>query len=71
MRDASVSGIYPGAKVYLRTCLVGQPGTVLREERGRLVVDWCDLKFVGRHSAASLIRVTEATPTATTTGRNA
>lgn len=28
--------IEPGDKVYLRACLAGEPGTVIREERGKL-----------------------------------
>jgi hypothetical protein len=55
MCSAPSSGISQGDKVYLRNCPTGQPGSVLREERGRIVVDWCDLKFIGRHRAASLV----------------
>ena len=46
-----------GAKVVLRTCPdSGQPGTVLRIERGKLAVLWADIApdYVRLHSAASL-----------------
>jgi hypothetical protein len=45
----------PGDRVYLRNCPVGQPGSVLREERGRIVVNWSDLGLIGRHRAETLI----------------
>lgn len=44
-----------GDLVYLRACRgAGEPGTVIREERGRLVVYWRDLDFWSRHQAESL-----------------
>jgi hypothetical protein len=46
-----------GAKVRLRACAFGQPGRVLRLERGKLAVLWADLgpSYIGRHSPASLM----------------
>ena len=44
-----------GAKVFLkggRGC--GKPGTVIREERGRLVIFWEDMDFWSRHRPDSL-----------------
>jgi hypothetical protein len=46
-----------GAKVFLRGCRVGQPGTVLGFERGRVRVYWHDLDFISLHRAASLLAV--------------
>jgi len=43
-----------GAKVRLRACRAGEPGTVIRAERGKLTVFWPDMDFWSRHSAASL-----------------
>ena len=46
-----------GARVVLRTCPdSGQPGTVLRIERGKLAVLWADIApdYVRLHNAASL-----------------
>jgi hypothetical protein len=44
-----------GAKVLLRACAVGEPGTVLRVERGKLVVLWHDLDHLARHGPESLM----------------
>jgi len=39
-----------GDRVYLRACFgAGEPGTVVREERGRVVVDWADVDYWSRH----------------------
>ena len=46
-----------GAKVFLRGCPYGKPGTVLKIERGRAVVYWHDLDFLARHKPASLMVV--------------
>jgi len=46
-----------GACVRLRNCNFGQAGIVLRHERGKAIVRWPDLDFVGRHSSASLVEV--------------
>ena len=49
--------IHVGAKVLLLSCPdSGQPGTVLRIERGKLAVLWADIApdYVRLHSAASL-----------------
>lgn len=43
-----------GAKVMLRGCHYGQPGTVLRIERRKVAVYWADLDYLARHSPASL-----------------
>lgn len=39
-----------GAKVQLKACNFGQPGTVLRIERRKVVVLWHDLDYLARHS---------------------
>jgi hypothetical protein len=44
-----------GAKVRLRGCAFGEPGTVLRIERCKVVVYWRDLDFLSRHRPESLI----------------
>ncbi len=44
-----------GAKVRLRGCAFGQPGTVLRIERRKVVVFWHDLDYLARHSPESLM----------------
>ena len=46
--------IATGSKVYLRACHTGKPGTVIRQERGRLTVYWPDLDFWSRHKPESL-----------------
>lgn len=43
-----------GAQVFLRACRAGEPGTVIREERGKYVVYWRDMDFWSRHKAESL-----------------
>lgn len=50
-----------GARVFLRGCPHGEPGRVLRMERGRVVVLWADLgpTYIGRHKAASLLLATD------------
>lgn len=48
-----------GSKVYLKTCCHGQPGTVIRRERTRLVVLWPDLDYLARHPEASLVLASE------------
>ena len=44
-----------GAKVQLKACNFGQPGTVLRIERRKVVVLWHDLDYLARHSPESLM----------------
>jgi hypothetical protein len=47
-----------GSSVYLRGCIgAGQPGRVLRLEKGRVVTLWEDLgpSFITRHTPASLM----------------
>jgi len=46
-----------GEPVALRSCLAGEPGVLLRFERGKAIVEWRDLEFIGRHSPASLVAV--------------
>jgi len=44
-----------GAWVYLKACRgAGEPGTVIREERGKWVVHWADLNLSSRHREESL-----------------
>jgi hypothetical protein len=43
-----------GSKVYLKICRYGEPGTVIRRERARLVVLWSDLDYIARHPEDSL-----------------
>ena len=43
------------AKVRLRGCAFGEPGTVLRIERRKVVVLWHDLDYLARHSPDSLV----------------
>ncbi len=44
-----------GDKVRLRACHdSGQPGTVIRFERGKLVVFWRDLDYWSKHHPDSL-----------------
>lgn len=44
-----------GAMVRLRNCNFGKAGIVLRTERGKAIVRWDDLGFIGRHAPASLV----------------
>lgn len=44
-----------GAKVRLRGCAFGEPGTVLRIERRKVVVLWHDLDYLARHTPESLM----------------
>jgi hypothetical protein len=48
-----------GDRVYLKGCPFGEPGRVLRMERGRVAVLWPELgpTYIGRHRPAAL-RVT-------------
>jgi len=50
-----------GDKVRLKTCRHGEPGTVLRIERRKLVIRWPDLDFIGRHVPESLVLVESVT----------
>jgi hypothetical protein len=43
-----------GDRVFLRACRAGEPGTVIRQERGKLVVHWQDLNMEGRHRPEAL-----------------
>jgi hypothetical protein len=49
--------IQVGTKVFLHGSPHGEPGTVIRMERGRAVVLWSDLDFIARHRPASLCEV--------------
>ncbi len=44
-----------GAKVRLRGCAFGEPGTVLRIERRKVVVYWHDLDYLARHKPDCLV----------------
>lgn len=47
--------IQVGSRVFLRACRgAGEPGTVIRCERGRLAVYWRDLDYWSRHQPESL-----------------
>lgn len=48
-----------GSKVYLRGFRHGDPGTVLRLERRRVVVLWHDLNYLARHPPESLMEAEE------------
>jgi hypothetical protein len=48
-----------GAKVFLKGCRYGAPGTVLRIERNRAVILWPDLDYLARHSLVSLMPAEE------------
>ncbi len=55
MRPSVSSEIQPGARVFLRCCSgVGEPGTVIRKERNKLVVNWQDLQMETRHRPETL-----------------
>jgi hypothetical protein len=43
-----------GDAVMLRSCRHGAPGTVIRIERGKLVVYWGDMDYWSRHRPESL-----------------
>jgi hypothetical protein len=51
----ATEGFAIGDCVYLRGCPHGEPGRVLRIERGKLVVLWADLgpTYIGSHRPAS------------------
>ncbi|HUV69762.1 MAG TPA: hypothetical protein VMW15_08895 [Terracidiphilus sp.] len=46
-----------GQHVFLRGAPFGEPGRILRIERGKLAVLWADLgpSYIGRHAPASLM----------------
>jgi hypothetical protein len=50
-----MSSFAVGDKVRLKACLFGDPGTVLRKERTRLVVYWAELDYIGRHPDMALV----------------
>ena len=52
-----------GGRVFLKACRVGEPGTVLRIERRKVVVYWPDMDYFSRHHPESLELVTEPQPT--------
>jgi hypothetical protein len=50
-----------GSRVHLRGCQHGQPGTVLRLERRRVVVLWHDMNdYIGRHPPETLVEAMPA-----------
>jgi hypothetical protein len=60
--------IAAGAKVYLIACRAGEPGTVIREQRGKLTVYWPDLDFWSKHRPEALEIAQLATLSTATTG---
>lgn len=51
----TTENIQLGAKVFLRVCSgCGEPGTVIRQERRKLVVHWRDLDLESRHMSERL-----------------
>jgi hypothetical protein len=49
-----------GSRVQLRGSRHGEPGTVLRIERGRVLILWRDLDYIARHRPDSLVEVDRA-----------
>jgi hypothetical protein len=44
-----------GSKVWLRSLIgIGEPGTVIRQERSKLVIHWRDLQMETRHKPEAL-----------------
>jgi hypothetical protein len=43
-----------GDPVFLQACKFGEPGRVIRIERGKLVILWSDLDYIGRHRPDSV-----------------
>lgn len=58
--EVSKNMIEVGAKVVLKVCPYGRPGTVVRIERSRVVVLWHDLDYLARHQPASLTVAAES-----------
>ena len=52
--------ISPGDKVFLRACRAGEPGTVIRQERGKLTVYWPDMDFWNKHRPEALERAPQS-----------
>lgn len=46
--------ISPGNKVYLKACHAGEPGTVIRFERGKCTVYWADMDYWSKHRPEAL-----------------
>jgi hypothetical protein len=46
-----------GSLVRLKVCPDAQPGTVLRTAFRRVVVEWTDVGYIGKHAPGSLILV--------------
>lgn len=60
---SAIAAQFPaGARVLLRLCPEGRPGTVLRVARRRVVVRWADLGYVGKHDPHSLVIVGNPPP---------
>jgi hypothetical protein len=53
--------IQPGERIYLRAARFGQPGTVIRQQRGKLTVYWPDMDFWSRHRPEALEQAEGAT----------
>jgi hypothetical protein len=54
MTTENATSVALGSKVYLRACRAGEPGTVIRFERGRFTVYWRDMDFWSRHVPEAL-----------------
>ena len=46
-----------GARVRLQLCPHGEPGVVVDQKRGKVIVEWRDLGLVGKHAEESLMVV--------------
>ncbi|MGA8910820.1 MAG: hypothetical protein WB524_24625 [Acidobacteriaceae bacterium] len=54
-RNAASETVFAvGDKVYLRGARFGLPGTVLRIERGKVVILWSDIDYLARHRPNTL-----------------
>jgi hypothetical protein len=51
-----------GTRVMLRCCAGAHPGVVTGLRRGKIIVDWPDLHFTGRHKATALIAADQECP---------
>jgi hypothetical protein len=52
---AALEQLRTGAKVLLKPSPFGNPGTVLKSCSSRVLIEWRDLNFIGRHSPESLM----------------
>lgn len=49
-----------GTLVALKSCPTGSPGIVRAVVRGRVLVHWADLNYLGRHRPDTLVSTTDA-----------